>query len=64
MEAGNFTGAAREVRLRSPYGGLCDAACTAGHPCERRCYRRSFAGRPVRIAELLGWVVESSESKG
>jgi prolycopene isomerase len=64
MEAGNFSGAAREVRMRSPHGGLCGAACTAGQLCERHCYRRSFAGRPVRIAELLGWVVEPSGNRG
>lgn len=56
MEAGNFTGAARELHRRSPFGGLCGTACPAGQLCERRCYRRSFAGEPVRIAELLRWV--------
>ncbi|MCX6032166.1 MAG: FAD-dependent oxidoreductase [Chloroflexi bacterium] len=64
MEAGNFTGAARELHLRSPFGGLCGAACPAGQLCERRCYRRSFAGRPVRIAELLRWVVGAAGSAG
>ena len=56
MEAGNFTGAARELHLASPFGGLCGTVCPAGQLCERYCYRRSFAGQPVRIAELLRWV--------
>ncbi len=58
MEAGNFTGAARELHLRSPYGELCGTACPSGQLCERHCYRRNFAGQPVRIAELLQWVAE------
>ena len=64
MEAGNFTGAVRELHLRSPFGGLCGTACPAGQLCERHCYRRSFAGQPVRIAELLRWVGESAGSAG
>ncbi len=56
MEAGNFAGAARELHLASPFGGLCGTVCPAGQLCERYCYRRSFAGQPVRIAELLRWV--------
>ena len=64
MEAGNFTGAARELHLRSPFGGLCGVACPAEQLCERHCYRRSFAGQPVRIAELLRWVVGSAGSAG
>ncbi len=56
MEAGNFAGAARELHRCGPFGELCGAACQAEPPCERHCYRRSFAGRPVRIAELLRWV--------
>lgn len=55
MEAGNFDGAARVIRSRSS-NGTCGSACAADRPCERHCYRRSFAGRPVRIAELLEWV--------
>ncbi|MCX6032580.1 MAG: hypothetical protein NT169_25240 [Chloroflexi bacterium] len=27
-----------------------------GRSCKRHCYRRSFAGEPVRIADLLRWV--------
>ena len=64
MEAGNFTGAARELHLRSPFGGLCGVACPAEQFCERHCYRRSFAGQPVRIAELLRWMVASAGSAG
>jgi prolycopene isomerase len=64
MEAGNFAGAAREVHRRSPFGELCGVSCSAGELCESRCYRRSFAGQPVRIAELLRCAVESAGSEG
>jgi prolycopene isomerase len=64
MEAGNFAGAAREVFRRGPFGELCGDACPAGELCESHCYRRSFAGQPVRIAELLRWVVEFAGSQG
>lgn len=64
MEAGNFTGAARELHRASPFGGLCGTACLAGQLCERHCYRRSFAGQPVRIAELLRWVGGSAGAAG
>jgi len=64
MEAGNFAGAARELHRRGPFGELCGAACPAGQLCELHCYRRSFAGRPVRIAELLEWVGGPAGSTG
>lgn len=64
MEAGNFAGAARELQRRSPFGGVCGTACPAGQLCELHCYRRSFAGQPVRIAELLEWVGGQAESTG
>jgi hypothetical protein len=64
MEAGNFSGAAREVHRRSPFGGLCGVACPAGELCESHCYRRSFAGQPVRIAELIRCAVASAGSEG
>ena len=64
MEAGNFTGAARELHRHSPFGGLCGTVCPAGQLCERHCYRRSFAGQPVRIAELLRWVGGSAGAAG
>ncbi len=60
MEASNFAGAARELRRSSAHGELCGAACQAGELCESRCYRRSFTGEPVRIAELLRWVDEAA----
>ncbi len=63
MEAENFAGAARALHTHGPFGGLCGTACPAGQLCERHCYRRSFAGQPVRIAELLGWVAESAVSQ-
>lgn len=64
MEAGNYPGAARELRQRTPFGGLCGAVCPAERLCERVCYRRSFTGQPVRIAELLRWVSQSTGELG
>jgi phytoene dehydrogenase-like protein len=64
MEAGNFTGAAQELHRRSPFGGLCGVACPADQLCQQRCYRRSYAGEPVRIAELLRWVGDAAGSGG
>ncbi len=64
MEAQNYTGAARELRQCNPFGSLCGAACPADSLCERHCYRRSFTGQPVRIADLLRWVSQESGEAG
>ena len=64
MEAGNFAGAARELHRRCPVDELCGATCPSGQICERRCYRRSFAGQPVRIAELLQWLIDHAGAAG
>ncbi len=53
MEAGNWTGAARELHRRMPFANLCGTVCPAAERCEAACYRRSYAGEPVRIADLL-----------
>ncbi|MFO7698862.1 MAG: FAD-dependent oxidoreductase, partial [Anaerolineae bacterium] len=53
LEAGNLTGAARELHRRMPFAGLCGIDCPSQDLCEQRCTRTSFAGAPVRIAELL-----------
>lgn len=62
IEAGNTAGAARELHRRSLTGGLCGSDCPA--PCEQHCYRRSFAGAPVRIADLMHWVDEAAGEDG
>jgi prolycopene isomerase len=64
MEAGNSIGAARELHQRSPFGSLCGTACPAESLCERRCYRRTFAEKPVRIAELMRWVSQAAGEEG
>ncbi len=64
MEARNYLGAARELHRRSPFGALCGLACPAAEHCERRCYRHSFAGQPVRIAELVRWVEQEAGEAG
>lgn len=64
MEAGNFIGAARELTQRDPFGSLCGVVCPAENLCERRCYRRNFTGKPVRIAELMRWVSQAAGIEG
>jgi hypothetical protein len=44
---------------RAPFGALCGTVCPAEQLCQQHCYRRSFAGQPVRIAELMNWVEEA-----
>lgn len=64
IEAKNYTGAARELRQRNPFGSLCGVVCPADNLCERHCYRRSFTGQPVRIADVLCWVSQSTGEAG
>ncbi len=63
-EAENYAGAARLLRERNPFAEVCGYACPAGELCQRRCHRRSFAGEPVRIAELERWVCETAGAEG
>ena len=64
MEAGNWAGAARELHQHMPFAGICGVNCPAEALCQANCYRRSFVGGPVRIAELLRWVNETSGENG
>jgi NADPH-dependent glutamate synthase beta subunit-like oxidoreductase len=56
VEARNFVGAEREARGGSLPEGSCGRDCPAGQACEGHCYRRSYAGQPVPIGDLLEWV--------
>ncbi len=56
MEAKNYAGAARLIREKNPFGEVCGLVCPANQLCQKDCYRRDFAGLPVRIAELQRWV--------
>ncbi|NLF12868.1 MAG: FAD-dependent oxidoreductase, partial [Anaerolineaceae bacterium] len=64
MEAQNYAGAARLLRQRNPFSEVCGYACPADALCQRRCHRRTFAGEPVRIAELERWVCEAAGPEG
>jgi prolycopene isomerase len=64
LEAQNIAGAACELHQRSPSGKLCGAVCPAGEFCQSNCYRRSFAGQPVRIADLMNWVEQVAGDSG
>jgi prolycopene isomerase len=64
MEAKNYSGAARLIREKNPFGEVCGITCTAGSLCQRDCYRRDFAGASVRIAELQRWVCAEAGEDG
>jgi prolycopene isomerase len=64
MEAKNYTGAARLIREKNPFGEVCGLVCTPGRTCQKDCYRRDFTGVPVRIAELQRWVCAEAGEKG
>jgi NADPH-dependent glutamate synthase beta subunit-like oxidoreductase len=64
MEARNYTGAARLIREKNPFGEVCGMLCAAERLCQRDCYRRRFAGRPVRIADLQRWVCAEAGAEG
>ena len=64
MEARNHIGAARLLRERNPFAEACGHTCAADPPCEKDCYRKSFAGTSVRIAALQRWVCEAAGGAG
>jgi prolycopene isomerase len=64
MEAQNYAGAARLLREHNPFAEVCGYACAADPSCQRRCHRRTFAGEPVRIAELERWVCQAAGPAG
>lgn len=64
MEARNYIGAARLLRERNPFAEVCGYVCAADDLCQKRCYRKSFAGTAVRIAELERWVCETAGRAG
>ncbi|MEJ5310927.1 MAG: NAD(P)-binding protein [Anaerolineae bacterium] len=64
MEARNYIGAARLLRERNPFAEVCGYVCAADDLCQKRCYRKSFTGAPVRIAELERWVCETAGRAG
>jgi prolycopene isomerase len=64
MEAKNYAGAARLIREKNPFGEVCGLVCAANQLCQRDCYRREFAGVPVRIADLQRWVCAEAGEAG
>jgi hypothetical protein len=64
MEVKNYVGAARLIREKNPFGEVCGLVCTPGRTCQKDCYRRDFAGAPVRIAELQRWVCAEAGEEG
>jgi NADPH-dependent glutamate synthase beta subunit-like oxidoreductase len=64
MEVKNYAGAARLIREKNLFGEVCGVTCAVNPPCQRDCYRRSFAGEPVRIAELQRWVCAQAGEAG
>jgi len=64
MEARNYSGAARLIREKNPFGELCGITCAADRLCQQYCTRREFAGKPVQIAELQRWVCAEAGEEG
>ncbi|NLG27761.1 MAG: NAD(P)-binding protein [Chloroflexi bacterium] len=64
IEARNVAGAARLARERVPLAEICGHVCPTERLCERRCYRRTFADAPVRIADLQAWVCREAGEAG
>jgi prolycopene isomerase len=64
METKNYIGATRLIREKNPFGEVCGVTCAADAFCQRDCYRREFAGKPVRIAELQRWVCAETGEDG
>jgi len=64
MEAKNYSGAARLIREKNPFGEVCGILCAAGRLCQRDCYRRDFTGEPVQIAALQRWVCSEAGEDG
>jgi prolycopene isomerase len=64
MEAQNYAGAARLLRQRNPFAEVCGFTCGPDAGCQSVCFRRSFAGRPVRVDELQRWVCRTAGAEG
>jgi len=64
MEAENYEGAARLIREQNPLGETCGWDCDAENQCQKNCIRRTFADKPVRIAELQRWVCQAADEAG
>jgi prolycopene isomerase len=64
MEAGNWLGAARLLRQRNPLAEICGYTCAPEALCQRACHRLTFAGEPVRIAELQRWACQLAGDAG
>ncbi|MFW9953013.1 MAG: FAD-dependent oxidoreductase [Candidatus Thorarchaeota archaeon] len=58
IEARNYTGAARLVREKNPFAGICGYVCPSGRLCESVCNRLKFDTKPVKIRELHRWVAD------
>ncbi len=64
IEAGNITGAAREIREMNPLGEICGTICPAERLCQSKCYRTEYAGAPVEIPRLQAWACKQAGTEG
>jgi carotene isomerase len=64
IEAGNITGAAREIREMNPLGEICGIICPAEKFCQSKCYRAEYAKEPVEIPRLQAWVCKEAGTDG
>jgi len=65
IEAGNFAGAVRLMRMMNPLAEICGCICPAERLCQKECNRKEFSNQVVRIADLQAWVCgRVSEAEG
>lgn len=56
VEAGNFEGAAQQMREMNPLAETCGTACPSERYCEAACIHNAIDGRPVEISKIHGYV--------
>ncbi len=56
VEAGNFEGAAEQMREMNPLAETCGTACPSERYCEAACIHNQIDGRPVEISKIHGYV--------
>lgn len=65
IEAGNFAGAVRLMRMTNPLAEICGHLCPAERFCQKECNRKEFSQQMVRIADLQAWVCgRAGEAEG
>jgi NADPH-dependent glutamate synthase beta subunit-like oxidoreductase len=64
IEAGNYIGAAREIREKNPLGEVCGWLCPSEELCEASCNRFDFSDHSTQIKKLHAWACEQAGKDG